>query len=749
MKTMTALLLSVLLSVMLFSLSGVAQQDSKLLPAEQAFRFHASLVNPNTIEAVWTIAEGYYMYRSKFGFTAEPVQAVLGNPKYPAGTIQHDEFFGETEIYTDSIRIALPLDRDHFIGGPLILLAAGQGCNKPVGVCYPPMTQRVRMDVPLTTSSLINERSGSVKTGWQSTSTGGSATELQKLLGTATGDVSEFLDPDDAFQVEIEIAGENALAVHFKIAPGYYLYRDKIAFQAVQGNAQVRAFDLPPGTVKQDPYFGAVEVYLTSRSVIVPIEKNALMADTLSLTVNYQGCAEKGICYAPMSTTQTIEFPSFVNAKAQGPAKGALSARNLIAIFGAAFVTGFLLTFTPCVLPLIPILSSIIVRQGGTSRRLRGGAISVAYVLGTAATYAAIGAVAGATGEQLQAYFQNIWAIGLISIILTLMALSMFGLYEIQMPAFVQSSLTARTTGLSTGSFGMIFLLGAVSALVVGACVSPLLISVLSIAIFHGDPYLGAGLMFSMALGMGVVLIAIGFGAGVLLPRAGAWMDRVKHLFGVMLIGVAIYLLGTIPAVPVLLLWAALLITFGIYLVKSQAPLLRWRYAWKGLGTISIIWGMLAIIGGLNGGRDILQPVSLALFSEEVLKDAVSEKDQPDFYTVTSVAELERLLSDARSDEQPVILDFYADWCTDCLRMEKTTFSNLQVRTVLNRFRLLKIDVTDPSDPVGKTIKQNYGVYGPPALLFFDAQGQEVSAKRLYGYLDPNRFLSLLKTLRI
>ncbi|HIP05510.1 MAG TPA: hypothetical protein EYN43_10755, partial [Gammaproteobacteria bacterium] len=268
-------------------------------------------------------------------------------------------------------------------------------------------------------------------------------------------------------------------------------------------------------------------------------------------------------------------------------------------------------------------------------------------------------------------------------------------------------------------------------------------------AIFHGDPYLGAGLMFSMALGMGVVLIAIGFGAGVLLPRAGAWMDRVNHLFGVMLIGVAIYLLGTIPAVPVLLLWAALLITFGIYLVKSQAPLLRWRYAWKGLGTISIIWGMLAIIGGLNGGRDILQPVSLALFSEEVLKDAVSEKDQPDFYTVTSVAELERLLSDARSDEQPVILDFYADWCTDCLRMEKTTFSNLQVRTVLNRFRLLKIDVTDPSDPVGKTIKQNYGVYGPPALLFFDAQGQEVSAKRLYGYLDPNRFLSLLKTLRI
>ena len=746
MQTITALLL--LLSVMLSPLTGVAQQDSNLLPAEEAFKFHASLVNPNTIEAVWTIAEGYYMYRSKFGFTAEPVQAALGDPRYPAGTIKHDEYFGEVETYTDSVRIALPLDRDNFVEGTLVLLATGQGCNKPVGVCYPPTTQRIQVDVPVTTSSLPNDqRSGSVKTGSETSNTGGSVTALQTLLGITTGDVGEFLDPEDAFQVEIEIAGENALAVHFKIAPGYYLYRDKIAFQIVQGNAQVRAFDLPPGTVKQDPYFGAVDVYLISHSIIVPIERNNLMADTLSVTVNFQGCAEKGICYAPMSTIRTIELPGFGNTDTKDQAKGVFSARNPITFFGAAFVSGLLLTFTPCVLPLIPILSSIIVGQGPSSR-LRGGAISLVYVLGTAATYAAIGAVAGATGEQLQAYFQNIWAIGLISIILTLMALSMFGLYEIQMPVFVQSILTARTSSLSAGSYSMIFLLGAVSALVVGACVSPLLISVLSIAIFHGDPYLGAGLMFSMALGMGVVLIAIGFGAGILLPRTGAWMDRVKHLFGVMLIGVAIYLLGTIPAVPVLLLWAVLLIMFGIYLIKSQTPILKWRYAWNALGTLCIIWGMLAMFGGLNGGRNILQPVSLTLFSGEGLKDAASEKGQPQFYKVTSVAEFEQLLSDARSDRQSVILDFYADWCTDCLRMENTTFNDPQVRTDLTPFRLLKLDVTDPSDPVGKTIKQRYGVYGPPALLFFNAQGQELLAKRLYGYLGPNRFLSLLKTLR-
>ena len=260
MKTITALFL--LLSATLSPLSGIAQQDNELLPAEEAFKFHASLVNPITIEAVWSIAEGYYMYRSKFSFITEPVQAVRRETRYPAGTIKHDEYFGEVETYTDSVRIALPLDRDHFVGGPLVLLAAGQGCNKPVGVCYPPITQRVQRDAPVTTSSLTNnQRSGSVKMSSESSSTGGSVTALQTLLGTTTGDVQEFLDPEDAFQVEIEIVGENALAVHFNIAPGYYLYRDKIAFQIVEGNAQIRAFDIPPGTVKQDPYFGACLLY--------------------------------------------------------------------------------------------------------------------------------------------------------------------------------------------------------------------------------------------------------------------------------------------------------------------------------------------------------------------------------------------------------------------------------------------------------------------------------------------------------
>ena len=231
------------------------------------------------------------MYRSKFGFMAEPVQAVLGDARYPTGTIKHDEYFGEVETYTDSVRIALPLDRDIVGGGLLVLLATGQGCNKPVGVCYPPITQRVKIDIPVTTSSLTNsQRSGSVKTRSESSSAGGNATVLQTLLGTATGDVQEFLDPEDAFQVEIEIAGENALAVHFKISPGYYLYRDKIAFQIVEGNAQIRAFDIPPGTVKQDPYFGAVDVYLISRSIIVPIDRNNLMPDTLKVVVNFQGC---------------------------------------------------------------------------------------------------------------------------------------------------------------------------------------------------------------------------------------------------------------------------------------------------------------------------------------------------------------------------------------------------------------------------------------------------------------------------
>ncbi len=321
--------------------------------------------------------------------------------------------------------------------------------------------------------------------------------------------------------------------------------------------------------------------------------------------MSYQGCADQGICY-PRQKSFSVALPQLISEASADEITTAATAGSLnstsdtasttsveyAGYMAAAFGTGLLLSFTPCVLPLIPILLGSVVGQAGVGRG-RSIWLATVYVLGTVITYAVIGAVAGATGEQLQAYFQNIWAIGSIAIILGIMALSMFGLFEIQMPSAFQSRLSTRSRGLG-GSASMVLVLGALSALIVGACVSPLLISVLSIAILRGDPWLGGTIMSAMALGMGVILIVAAAGATWLIPKSGLWMERVKQSFGVMLLGVAIYLLGAVPAVPVLLLWAPLLIITGVYMGAArntgENPT-GWMLLSKGVGTVLLIWG--------------------------------------------------------------------------------------------------------------------------------------------------------------
>jgi thiol:disulfide interchange protein DsbD len=382
--------------------------------------------------------------------------------------------------------------------------------------------------------------------------------------------------------------------------------------------------------------------------------------------------------------------------------------------------------------------------------------MSGAYVLGTAATYTIAGVIAGASGEQLQAYFQNPWALGIFAALFAALALSMFGFYELQMPSFIQSHLHSQSQhmqgrfkhvkgGALFGLFGM----GMLSALVIGACVSPLLISALGVAIANRDPVLGGAIMFSMALGMGVILIAIGVGAGFLLPKAGPWMNRVKHVFGVLLIAVAIYLLGLIPEVPVLLLWAALLIIVGIYLGATQSlahGASGWQYLWKGVGTVSLIWGVAAMLGGFVGNRDVLSPLPLNLSGGvSVSGGATAATEAHLFQRVASLDELDRKLAEAKRAGKPVLLDYFATWCTDCVRMEKATFNQARVQEEMKRFVLLQADVTDPNDPQTKAIKARYGVFGPPAMLLFDKDGSERRELRTYGFKGPDDFVALLR----
>lgn len=360
--------------------------------------------------------------------------------------------------------------------------------------------------------------------------------------------------------------------------------------------------------------------------------------------------------------------------------------------------------------------------------------------------------MAGKTGEQLQAYFQNAWAIGTLSTILVLMAISMFGIFELQMPSFIQSKLQSRNQ--QGGKFAGVFIMGIISSLIVGACVSPLLITALGLAITTRDPVLGGGIMFAMSMGMGVVLVAIGIGAGTLLPKAGDWMENVKHVFGVLLLAVAIYLLGVLPEVPVLLLWAALLIVTAIYLGATEgipAGSSGWRYFWKGTGIVMLLWGVLALLGGMAGNRDILNPLPLNLIgSSNIAVASIPGQQVPVhtelFETVTTLEQITARMNEAKTQNKPVLIDFFATWCTDCLRMEKSTFMDPRISALLDsEFTTIQVDVTDPNDPDGKAIKNHFGVYGPPAMLFFSASGKLLEEFNFYGYKAPDEFYSHAK----
>ncbi|RTZ58798.1 MAG: thiol:disulfide interchange protein [Gammaproteobacteria bacterium] len=737
---------------LILTLLGAAGQwasadEDELLPPDEAFQFSAKVVDDATIQADWKIADGYYLYRNKFRFKLDGENVTAGEAQLPPGKVKSDPAFGDVEVYLHNVSASLPLKRGSTEPVTVELEARYQGCNEPVGVCYPPQTKRVSLELPAVAESSAPA------------SPAGSLSSLSKYLD---GDASEadFLPVDQAFRLELEPRDKNTLVARFSIADGYYLYRDKMKF-AVTAGGKAGSIELPAGEEKEDDYLGKTTVYHNSADIIIPLV-NA--SDKIELKAEFQGCAEQGICYPPVKKTLTVALagapaggaaPSAAAQTAQTSADSepAVETKSFWGAIVAAFGVGLLLSFTPCVLPMIPILSSMIVGQSTEKpSKIRSGLLSLAYVLGTAVTFTIAGVLAGLTGDQLQAYFQNAWAIGIIAAIFVLMSLSMFGLYEIQMPSFIQSKVQTKTQNMG-GGFIPIFIVGMLSALIVGACVSPPLIAALSVAIVKQDPVLGGAIMFAMAMGMGVVLILIGIGAGSLVPKAGTWMDTVKYVFGVMLLAVAIYMLGTLPQVPVLLLWGILFIVIGIYLGATQSlpeGVNGWRYLWKGLGTVLLIWGLASLIGGWRGNRDPLHPLQGIGFGagSTTASTGTATESGSVFTRVANLAELDQQLSAAKAAGKPVILDYFATWCTDCVRMEKTTFENPEVRSVLkNKFLMLQADVSDPNSAEAKALKKRYGIFGPPAMLFFDASGNLRKDLSSYGYMSPDEFLAHISDL--
>ncbi len=559
----------------------------------------------------------------------------------------------------------------------------------------------------------------------------------------------EFLDPAVAFKPTARALDAQTIEVAFEIAKGYYLYRDKFRFAVVGDSVALGTPVFPKGKEKSDETFGKVEVFYKHVAIRLPVERNASGALPLRLNVTSQGCADAGVCYPPQTQTVTVTLPDpstapaappvAVDADESGKIAGVLRNAGFWANLAFFFVAGLGLALTPCVLPMIPILTGIIAGQGHKNSHARGFVLSLAYVLGMAVTYAVAGIAAGMTGTLLSAALQNAWVLGAFALVFVVLSLSMFGFYELQLPTALQSKLSEESGHLHGGRGPAVFLMGALSALIVGPCVAAPLAGALLYIGQTGDAVLGGTALFVMALGMGAPLIAVGTAGGSLLPKTGPWMEAVKKGFGVLLLATAVWLVSpVIPPVAAMLAWAALLIIPAIFL-HALDPLpphaSGWQRFWKGIGIVMLLTGAALLIGALAGSRDPLQPLA-ALRTQAV----AGEVRKLTFEPVRSVAELDARLA---AVNRPVMLDFYADWCVSCKEMEKFTFADPAVQAKLAGFTLLKADVTANSAD-DKALLARFGLFGPPGIVFFTPGGQEVAGLRVVGFQDAASFLRTL-----
>lgn len=568
-------------------------------------------------------------------------------------------------------------------------------------------------------------------------------------LFTALAHAEEFLDPAVAFKPAVRAIDGRTLEISYEIAKGYYLYRDKFRFVADGDAASLGEPVFPKGKEKDDDNFGKVEVYYKSVAVRVPVERKASGTLALTLKVTSQGCADAGVCYPPQTQALAVELPDPASAPAapagagDGDESGTIAATLKHAGFWTSlalfFIAGLGLSLTPCVFPMIPILSGIIAGQGQRSSHARGFWLALAYVLGMAVTYAAAGVAAGLTGTLISSALQNPWVLGAFALVFVVLSFSMFGFYELQLPVALQSKLSEESGHLQGGRGVGVFLMGALSALIVGPCVAAPLAGALLYIGQTGDAVLGGSALFAMALGMGAPLIAVGVAGGSLLPKTGPWMEGVKKAFGVLLLATAVWLVSpVVPPVAAMLAWAALLIIPAIYLhaLDPLPPTAKgWHRFWKGIGIVMLLTGAALLIGALAGSRDPLQPLA-GLRGGAV----AAESARLPFEPVRSVAELDARLA---AVDRPVMLDFYADWCVSCKEMEKFTFADPAVRARLAGFTLLKADVT-ANGADDKALLARFGLFGPPGIIFFDPRGKEIAGVRVVGYQDAASFLRSL-----
>ena len=566
---------------------------------------------------------------------------------------------------------------------------------------------------------------------------------------------SEFLPPGEAFKVEAVAEGADRVRVDFLVTPGYYLYRHRMNFAvdtaAGPVAATLGAADIPAGEWKEDEFFGRQQVFHEGVSVTIPVSRAPGGALELPLVVGLQGCAEKGLCYPPERRRFKITLPEtsattggvLVGESTGGTAESAggfVSEQDRLAglirdgslplVLATFFGLGLLLAFTPCVLPMVPILSGIIAGQGANVTTGRAFSLSLTYVMGMAVMNTLAGIAAAAAGQQIQALFQQPWIIVLFALLFVALALSMFGLFTLQLPAALQTRLTEASNRQRAGTFGGVAVMGALSALIVTACVAPPLFAALAVIAQTGDVVRGGSALFAMSLGMGAPLLVIGTSAGRLLPRVGAWMETVKKFFGVLMLGVAAWMLARLVEDRwALLLWAVPALIGAVLLWRELQPKSPLGWLGRGAGALLGLWGIALIAGAVLGGRDPLAPIPQFAGPERTLE----------FKLIKTVDDLDREIAAAAAAGRPAMLDFYADWCVSCKEMERYTFTDDAVQSALANAVLLKADVT-ANDEADQAMLQRFQIFGPPTIAFWGADGNERAAYRVVGFMKAEEF---------
>ena len=777
-----------------------AQSEDDLLPVEQAFKLSAKIAAPGTVALHWDIAPDYYLYRTRIKAKTAQDGMTLGDLDLPDGTKKHDEFLGDVEVYHKAIDATLPYTLTDAATKTLAVTITVQGCHEvDPKICYPPHATPVTLDIPAgspvgaapaasSSSDVKKEKIAADAAPTTNDAENAAPPSLASKLGVAAN--AEPLPPEQAFVFEAIAASPTGLLARWTMPKGYYLYRDKSSVTLNDGaGVTLGAPQWPKGVDHTDEHFGTVVVYFDQVELPIPLAREKGAAQTIQLNAEYQGCQEDGICYPVMTKTVSVEMPEataneLAAAKAlvgAAPAASSSPASNVelagkIAAGAAPTVSasagdqseeqalaanlssnrwlallsffgfGLLLAFTPCVFPMIPILSGIIAGSGENVTTRRAFVLSVVYVLATCAIFTIAGVVAGLAGANLQAAFQKPWILWSFAILFVLLSLSMFGFYELQLPSSWQSKIADISNKQQGGSLIGVAIMGFLSALIVGPCVAPPLAAAVLYISQTRDPVFGGLALFVLSLGMGAPLVVFGTAAGKLLPRAGAWMDAVKAVFGVLFLGLAIWMLARIlDAFWIMLMTGALAIASAVYLgALERLPegASGWRRLWKALGIVLLVAGAAEILGAAAGGRDVTQPLAgiVAGGGKESGTNALA------FRTIKSVADLDREVAAAAQANQPVMLDFYADWCVSCKEMEKFTFARADVQQALSGFVLLKADVT-ANDETDQALLKRFALFGPPATIFF-ADGNERRALRLIGFEKSEDFIARAGKLR-